>query len=314
MKKFQNEVYSLVDESFLSKFDNIHIDFMKHNYYSIYAQFCNHYHRVSLSEDDFFTNMHRRRIQLYQLCCPYCGTIDILIRDKRLQRTDGYNYCPHCGRGSAVENIRNQINRYIRIANINRIGLKTLKEQHPNKEDWLIGYDCLQMEVIELASIIEVVFRDYFEALLYITNMGVKNDYLSSIVAKSTRNDFMNIEKANSIFKKAFNIDIKDKMDLNVWSDLTDIVNLRNMMVHNNGMVDNRFKRTQSFTRLKEKVEGPLYRLEDADVRKYLESVVYAVTDITNLFLKYFYAKRNSVIANHYFNKGTINLYMNKNE
>ena len=45
----------------------------------------------------------------------------------------------------------------------------------------------------------------------------------------------MNIEKANNLFKKAFEIDLKSFMDKDVWNDLVDIVNLRNMMIHNNG-------------------------------------------------------------------------------
>lgn len=71
--------------------------------------------------------MHRRRIQFYQLCCPYCGTIHILIHDKKIRGQGGYNYCVNCGRGNTVENIKNQIARFIRISNINNVGLSVLK-------------------------------------------------------------------------------------------------------------------------------------------------------------------------------------------
>lgn len=246
--------------------------------------------------------MHRRRIQFYQLCCPYCGTIHILIHDKKIRGQGGYNYCVNCGRGSTVENIKNQIARFIRISNINNVGLSVLKEKYPDTEEWLLGYDCYQMELIELASIIEVIFRDYFEALIYINNFGVRSEYILKVLDKHTGNDFMNIEKANTNFKKAFEIDVKKVIEKDIWNDLIDIVNLRNMFVHNNGMTDAHFKRTASFRRLESKIIGNLFKLKYKDIEKYLRSVIYAVTDISNLYLEQYYKNRNIVIANYYFN------------
>ena len=97
MKKNKNEIYTLVDEEYLSKFSFNHQAFMKDYYYKFYYKFCQHYHRKPLSQDEFYTNMHRRRIRLYQLCCPCCGAIYVMPTDKRLHGTNGFNYCPHCG-------------------------------------------------------------------------------------------------------------------------------------------------------------------------------------------------------------------------
>lgn len=178
MKEMKNEIYSLVDEEFISKFQDNHSVFMQSFYYDYYCVVCNDIKRRPLSKQEFFHNMRRRRIQLFQLCCPYCGTIEVLFHDKRIAGKPGYNYCVRCGRGSAFSNMMNQIYRFSRISNVNRLGLKTLKEKYPDKDDWLIGYDCYQMELIELASIIEVILRDYFEALVFIGNLSTRNEFL----------------------------------------------------------------------------------------------------------------------------------------
>lgn len=300
----KNEIYAQVDEEFISKFSNNHASFMKTFYYKSYVRFCNARQRKPLKEAEFFTNMRRRRIQLFQLCCPYCGTVMLAIHDKKRQGKAGYNYCVNCGKGSAVENILNQVYRFIRISNVNRIGLEALKKKYPNEHEWVIGYDCYQMELIELASIIEVIFRDFFEALIYISNLGVKNEYIERVIDKHTGNDFMNIDKANDNYKKAFGINIKKALNKEVWDDLIDIVNLRNMMVHNNGMVDSHFKTTTTYPRVKDKLNGNLYMLKDEELQKYLISVISAATDISNIYLNRYYMYRNSVIASYYFNNG----------
>ena len=73
MEKADNEMYALVDEEFLAKFSNQHLNYMKKLYYSFYAGYCKRIKRKPLTSEDFFKNMHLRRFQLYQLCCPYCG-------------------------------------------------------------------------------------------------------------------------------------------------------------------------------------------------------------------------------------------------
>lgn len=186
---------------------------------------------------------------------------------------------------------------------MNRISIQAVAEHRPETEKWLLAYDCYQIEIIELASIIEVLFRDYFEALLFISCESKKDSFLEKIVRKYTGNDFMNIEKTNDIYKKAFGIELRKNLNAETWDDLLDIVNLRNMIVHNNGQVDKRFESTSTFRRWKDRVDIPLIKIEDEDIAKLLSSVIDAVTIISNLYLKEYYQRRNRVIANYYFNK-----------
>lgn len=247
--------------------------------------------------------MHLRRFQLYQLCCPYCGTVSLCIHDKKESKTAGYNFCHSCGRTSTLKNIQKHLARFVRIKRMNRISIQAVAEHRPETEKWLLAYDCYQIEIIELASIIEVLFRDYFEALLFISCESKKDSFLEKIVRKYTGNDFMNIEKTNDIYKKAFGIEIRKNLNAETWDDLLDIVNLRNMIVHNNGQVDKRFESTSTFRRWKDRVDIPLIKIEDEDIAKLLSSVIDAVTIISNLYLKEYYQRRNRVIANYYFNK-----------
>lgn len=124
MNEPRNEIYALIDEEFLSRFSENHLDFMKQYYYACYKVFCDRIKRKPISFEDFFTNMHRRRFQLYQLCCPYCGAVSISIRDKQGNKEVGCNYCHNCGRSSTLDNVKKQIARFIRINRMNRISLR----------------------------------------------------------------------------------------------------------------------------------------------------------------------------------------------
>lgn len=302
MKRADNEIYALVDEEFLSGFSTKHLNYMKQYYYSRYLELCDSMDRIPLAVDIFFKNMHRRRFQFYQLCCPYCGTISLTVHDKKCPGGGGYNYCHACGRTSTLRNVQRQLSRFVRINKMNRMSIELLSEQRPEKEKWLLAYDCYQIEIVELASIIEVLLRDYFEALLFISSAAEKDSFINKAVRKYTSNDFMNIEKANHIYREAFGIKIRENLTPITWNNLVDIVNLRNMIVHNNGQVDKYFKTTTTYSRWKERIDDPLIRIEDEDITKLLLSVIDAVTIVSNLYLEGYYRSRNRVIANYYFN------------
>lgn len=314
IKKFKNEIYCMVDEDFISHFDSNHRAYMKKMYYDFYSVFCEHNNRKVLSKEEFFKNMRRRRIRFYQLCCPYCGTILLMPTDKRLQNSDSPNYCCNCGRASTTYTLIKHLSRFMRISGTLNLGLKELKKEHKDTDDWLLGYDCYQMEIIELASIIEVVCRECFEALIFIKNIGLSNDYIRKVISKSVGNDFMNIEKANKHYKKAFGIELKSIIDKKNWDNLIDIVNLRNMMVHNNGRVDEHFKATVSYQRLKTNVDDTLYHLEQHTIDEYFKSVMDVVIEISNAYLEKYIVYRHSAIANYYFNIKSMDFYEAHND
>ena len=301
--QFPNEIYSMVDEKYISQFDKAHQAFMKEQYYNYYLAFCHANNRKPLGFAQFFSNMHRRRIKIYQLCCPYCGSTVMMIHDNRVMGKGGFNYCPHCGRGSVLENMVKNFYYYTSMHSFHKTSINMITKDDPTTNLDFEKRNCARVELIELVTIIEVTLKEYFDALLNLNNISVTESYINKLIQKSLGNDFMNIEKANEHFKKAFNIDIKKLLPVCIWNDFVDIVHIRNIMIHKNGRVDKRFKATPTYMIVKKYVDGDYYLLKFEDVDYYYESIVRGLIDITNNFLSYYYSSRSRVIANYYFNK-----------
>lgn len=161
-------MYALVDEEFLAKFSNQHLNYMKKLYYSFYAGYCKRIKRKPLTSEDFlrictsedfnYTNF----VALIVGQFPYAFTIR-----KNLRLLD--IILPFLWPNIYAKNIQKHLARFVRIKRMNRISIQAVAEHRPETEKWLLAYDCYQIEIIELASIIEVLFRDYFEALLFIS-------------------------------------------------------------------------------------------------------------------------------------------------
>ena len=80
MQEFKNEMYTLVDEEYLSNFSATHLSFMQDIYYSFYQKICISLGRKELTKEEFFTNMHYRRFQLYQLFYTFFIYFDGFLR------------------------------------------------------------------------------------------------------------------------------------------------------------------------------------------------------------------------------------------
>jgi len=299
-KDSSNEIYTLIDETFLEMFPAIQRGILKSAYYSYYLTICEKKERKPLSKELFFTNMRRRRIRLYQLCCPYCGAISLLFCDNRDPHTMGFNYCSYCGRGSVEKIIFEQIARFIRVAATINTGIAVHKEKNPDEDIRYLGYDGYQMQIIVLCSIIEKFFKLFFDALFGMSLFSAKLDYMHKVISNYTKNDFMNIEKANEHYKKAFGINIRLVLEENTWNDLVDINNIRNMIVHNNGYIDARFETTRTYERLKSKVTGKLLFIDSEMIQQYIKSVIKSAETISEYFRgKYDEKKRTMIVMNY---------------
>ena len=112
MKNNTTDIYHLVDEAFISGFNLLHASFMRNYYYTCYKSYCIQKKRTPLSESTFFTNMRRRKIKFIQICCPYCGNMNLSIVEGLLSAVKQLNYCTYCGKRSASENAFFQISRH----------------------------------------------------------------------------------------------------------------------------------------------------------------------------------------------------------
>lgn len=70
----------------------------------------------------------------------------------------------------------------------------------------------------------------------------------------------------------------------------------------------------KGYTRLKDRVDVHKLRLEDKDVAKYPDRAISSVTRYTGVFLEHYYAQRNSIIANFYFDNFQIDFEVLRNQ
>ena len=61
MEKADNEMYALVDEEFLAKFSNQHLNYMKKLYYSFYAGYCKRIDAVTIISNLYLKEYYQRR-------------------------------------------------------------------------------------------------------------------------------------------------------------------------------------------------------------------------------------------------------------
>ena len=112
----------------------------------------------------------------------------------------------------------------------------------------------------------------------------------------------MHFDKANNHYKKGLNINLQNKISIECKKNLIDLVNLRNIIIHNNGFIDERFMKTETFKRISYMINGDMIFIKDSDVEKYLGSVLELLMVIEEEFDRNFKEQMNTLIANYYFN------------
>lgn len=80
----RTDVYHLVDQSYLSKFEEKQGAFMLMRYYEFYCSYCKE-HKVKIQPiNRFLLNANKKKIKIIQVCCPYCGRIEMQIEQKNV--------------------------------------------------------------------------------------------------------------------------------------------------------------------------------------------------------------------------------------
>ncbi len=76
---------------------------------------------------------------------------------------------------------------------------------------------------------------------------------------------------------------------------------MRNLMINNDGMIDSKFRKSKSYERLKDKVDGPLLLIDQDMIDSYYNSVSHASTIVMEVFQKKYHELKKSMIAMHYY-------------
>lgn len=299
----ENTIYSIVDEHAFEGLTVTERRVLKDVYYQSYCLYCDKIGKIPKEKKLFFSNMRRNKIKILQVCCPYCGTIRIIITEKTIKELETINYCTSCGKSSPGYNVFRELTKIIRINNVNELGIKALVEKDKKLNKEMVSYDVYQYEVVALASIFEKVVKDFFFSFMFLNYYGIKTDYLRKLVNKSTRNDFMEIDKAKNQYKDALNVLIKELIPEDDWETLIDLCKIRNVIVHNNGLVDEQFLRTNTYNRFRDNIDGELVFIKESDINSFLKSMIVFFNELEKLFDKSCKDNKYKILAKYYLDK-----------
>lgn len=298
-----NSIYHIVDENFLNKFNSNQKIFMENLYYSYYLNYCKNNKINPKNKNTFFTNMRKQKIKLIQSMCPFCGKINLTISTEKIKEIQKYKYCANCGKKSVYHNSLINLSRFIRIFTQNRIALDFMKKNNEEYDDETLTFDMYHLEIVELTSIIEVSLRDFFYLLVKLNYNLMENKYFLNVLDKYTGNDFMNIQKANNHYKKALNINLKELINDNSFNLLLDICSIRNVVIHNNGFIDENFLNSKSYKKYKNLIVGNMLFLNEEIIKDFYFAVTNLLEILETLFNQYFENNIHSLIVNYYFNQ-----------
>ena len=296
------DIYHLVDDAFLNGYSEKQRLFMLIIYYEKYKDYCGKNNFTPDSMDTFLKNARRKKIKIIQVCCPYCGNVDLHIQQLKVSDLSKMGYCTVCGRKSTAEFIFLQLSAFLRLEEVHRAGLKTLGEKYEREAIKILSYDVYHMELIELTSILEKTLRDFFIEMGFLKYKNHNASYIENVIRKSTGNDFMLWDKANEHYKKALDINFKDIISEECRNNISDLVNIRNVVVHNNGMIDDRFKKTATYKRIPDAISGNLIFVTESMIAEYLGSVLELISAVESEFNTMFKQEMHGLIANFYFN------------
>lgn len=296
------DVYHLVDEHFLSMFNEKQGAFMLIKYYESYRLYCKEHNLKIQSINDFLKSANRKRVKVIQTFCPYCGQISIEVTEEKVSEIKAHQYCTNCGKRSTTENFFFQLSSLIRMQAVHDAGLKSLTTENNQEDIKILEYDIRHMELVELTCIFEATLREFYQEIIFLKN-GFNSEYIRSLIVKEMKNDFMNIDKAIIHFKNETKINIKKCIDDDIRKNLIDMVNIRNVFIHNNGIIDQKFRNSVTYERVSKKIEGELIFLTESDIIEYLNAVLNTIKVFESQVHTIFYEKMPGIIANHYFNE-----------
>jgi len=182
--------------------------------------------------------IEKEKCRCYVILCPYCNSLATLI--SRVVKIDEIEHspfaCAFCGESPPYNKIVYSVEKAKILYDLCESCSAIDKKQENIQNERVL----LEQSIVVLATGIELYFKE-----IYILSMDlkyVKPEYsLHSKFNRDVKNDFLNIGKTVSMFKTEFNINIKDILGIDIINKLNYLTLLRNVIVHNNGNVDNIF-------------------------------------------------------------------------
>lgn len=157
----------------------------------------------------------------YFLFCPYCKNSLILLIDAQPK------FCTTCGETNPFQKLENSASKASLL-----FGLVQKSEEQVTRV-------LLEQSIVILATCIEVFFRDIYSTILNLRHVKRGHTIIERFY-NEVKNDFINTGKIRKRFKD-LGIDIKNTVGEEVVKDINLLLLKRNVIVHNNGIIDKAF-------------------------------------------------------------------------
>ncbi len=179
----------------------------------------------------------------YLLRCPHCRLTAMV----QIESTMVYpRICVHCGEVDPIFKAMTSLDKAAML-----MGLASLRPGN------VVSKECrrvlLEQCTVSLATCLEVFLKDMY-ALTLDTRYVKREKSLLSRFLDDGKNRFINLGSSCSLYKKDLGIDLKKLLGDEKFSRLNVLMVTRNVIVHNNGIIDKEFAQTGKSHRLKQPV------------------------------------------------------------
>ncbi|MBX9997730.1 hypothetical protein [Priestia aryabhattai] len=160
-------------------------------------------------------------LKTYFLLCPYCKN-SLIVFVNGLPK-----FCTKCGETNPFQKLENSINK------------ASILYRLVHESDEQVTRVLLEQCMVILATCIEVFLRDIYSTTLNLRYIKRGQSIIERFY-NEVKNDFINTGKIRKRFKE-MGVDIKNTFGKEVVKDINLLLLKRNVIVHNNGIIDKAF-------------------------------------------------------------------------
>ena len=221
--------YFLINQEFLSLFNEQAKDKLSEIAYSAYKKYCAK-NTKPLSKAAFLTST-RTRYPIVFFYCPKCKASMIAPMIGGFKAANGLKFCPHCGEPSIDHRFDEGIKKVLNLLRIS----KEVSSGNPHDSKHL--NQCI---LTTLCSVYEVYLREFYADILNAKFVRGEHTLYKKFL-KDCKNDFLNPGKTSDRLRKELGVNYKQVVGNDAYKALTVLSDYRNVIVHNNGICDDTF-------------------------------------------------------------------------
>ncbi|MBQ7745800.1 MAG: hypothetical protein IJT85_09615 [Ruminococcus sp.] len=220
--------YFLINETFLSEFALPEKNSLGDFAYTLYTSMRKTKTNL-LSKENYFKS-NRTKYSVVYLYCPKCKSCGFTVC-QGVKQANELKFCVHCGEPNITYRYLEGIKKISELMKLSQY----LKDNHKT-----LSLSLNQQLCVQLCSVYEVYLREFYADIL--NTMFVKSaQSLYNKFVTDCKNDFLNPGKTNDRLKKEININYKEIIGKDRYKTLLLLSEYRNVIVHNNGICDNKF-------------------------------------------------------------------------